>query len=76
MYHVLAVLKKGELAEAIAVSEDGFYLKVIPELKAEIKCWIAIELLEILEGDITQLPFEGFPPLAPEPKPTKKAGAP
>ena len=75
-YRILAVLLKGEQAEAVARSEDGFYLQIIPEKKAEINCWIALELLEFLEGDVTRLPFAGFPPLAPEPEPTKPAGRP
>jgi hypothetical protein len=66
-YRILVVLKKGEAVEAVALSEDGFFLKVIPP-KAKVKCWVAIELLEVLEGDIQLLPREGFP-LLPPPEP-------
>jgi hypothetical protein len=68
-YRILAVLMKGESAEAVALSEDGLYVKVIPP-EADLQCWIAIGLLDIIEGDFKSLPFEGFPALPPEePKP-------
>jgi hypothetical protein len=75
-YRILAVVMKGEPAEAIAISEDGVYVKVVPQ-KIQVKCWIAIGLLEVLSGDPGLLPIEPFPPLPPESEPAKPpAGVP
>jgi hypothetical protein len=74
-YRILVVLMKGEQAEAVAVSEDNLYVKVVP-LKSELQCWIAAGLLDVIEGDLKTLPFEGFPPLPPEEPIEPPAGVP
>ena len=74
-YRILAVLMQGEQAEAVAVSEDGQYVKAAL-LKADLQCWIAGGLLEVVEGDLEMLPFEGFPPLPPEEPGKPPVGAP
>jgi len=74
-YRVLAVLMQGESAEAVAISEDGLYVKVTPP-KADLRCWIASGLLDVVEGDLASLPFEGFPPLPPDEPDPPPAGAP
>jgi len=73
-YRIQAVLMKGELAEAVAISGDSLYLKVIPP-QAKVKCWIAIERLDIIEGNVNLLPLEGFPAVPQEETatPTRRA---
>jgi hypothetical protein len=74
-YRILAVLMQGEQAEAVAVSEDGQYVKVAPP-NAGLQCWIAGGLLELVEGNLGSLPFEGFPSLPPGEPGQPPVGAP
>jgi hypothetical protein len=77
-YRVLAVLMQGETADAVAVSGDGLYVKVIPP-GADVKCWIFADLLEFVAGRPQSLPVEPFAPAPaeePGPSDSKPAGVP
>ena len=68
-YKIVDALLENQSAEAVAMSEDGFYVKIIgPVWYAE--CWVWIELVRAEQGDLTTLSVQPYPP-APEP-----AGAP
>ena len=64
-YEIVDSLMKDQSAEAIAMSEDGFYVKIIgPNWKVE--CWVWIELVQVEQGDLKSLPVQPYPP-APNP---------
>ncbi len=66
-YPVVDTLMKDQSAEAVARSEDGYYVKIIsPRVNAE--CWIWLELVRVEQGDVDQLPTDSYPFL-PEPAP-------
>lgn len=66
-YNIVDALMRDQSAEAIAISEDGFYVKIIgPTWKVE--CWVWIELVNVEQGDVKKLPVEPYlPPPNPEP---------
>ncbi len=73
-YPVVDTLMKDQSADAIARSEDGYYLKILgPGSNAE--CWIWIELVRVKQGDVSTLPTDGYPFL-PEPTPEDNATKP
>lgn len=68
-YEIVDALMKDQSAEAIAMSEDGFYVKIIgPNWKVE--CWVWIELVNVEQGDVKGLPVEPYPP-PPNPEPAQ-----
>ena len=68
-YEIVDALMKDQSAEAIAVSEDGFYVKIVgPNWKVE--CWVWIELVKVEQGDVKGLPVAPYPP-APNPEPAQ-----
>ena len=84
-YKIVDALMQDQSAEAIAMSEDGFYVKIIgPNWKVE--CWVWIELVNVEQGDLKSLSVQLYPPApdpaqpqpeAPQPDPTSKpAGVP
>jgi len=65
-YDIVDTLMKDQSAEAVAMSEDGFYVKIVgPYLKIE--CWVWIRLVNVEQGDLKSLPVLPYPP-PPEPK--------
>jgi len=75
-YNEVDALMKDQTAEAVAQSEDGFYVKIIgPNWKVE--CWVWIDLVKVEEGDVKGLPVEPYPhapeaaPAQPEPEQPK-----
>lgn len=67
-YEIVDTLMKDQSAEAIAMSEDGFYVKIIgPYLKIE--CWVWIRLVNVEQGDIKSLPVLSYPPLPEQQQP-------
>jgi hypothetical protein len=68
-YEIVDALMKDQSADAVAVSEDGFYVKIIgPNWKVE--CWVWIELVNVEQGDVKGLPVEPYPP-PPNPEPAQ-----
>jgi len=67
-YDIVDTLMKDQSAEAVAMSEDGFYIKIIgPYLKVE--CWVWIQLVKVEQGDVKSLPIHGYPPPPEQPQP-------
>lgn len=67
-YDIVDTLMKDQSAEAVALSEDGFYIKIVgPYLKVE--CWVWIELVNVEQGDIKSLPVHAYPPPPEQPQP-------
>ena len=67
LYEIVDALMQDQSAEAVAMSEDGFYVKIIgPNWKVE--CWVWIELVNVEEGDLKSLPVQPYPP---EPNPAQ-----
>jgi len=65
-YDIVDTLMKDQSAEAVAMSEDGFYVKIVgPYLKIE--CWVWLKLVNVEQGDLKSLPVLPYPP-PPEPK--------
>lgn len=68
-YEIIDALLQDQSAEAVALSEDGFYIKIIgPIWKNE--CWIWGELVDVEQGDVKGLPVEPYPP-APDSEPAQ-----
>ena len=74
-YEIVDALMKDQSAEAVAMSEDGFYVKIIgPNWKVE--CWVWLELVNVEQGDLKSLSVQPYPPAPssapeePQPEPT------
>lgn len=60
-YEIVDALMQDQTTEAVAMSEDGFYVKIIgPAWKVE--CWVWTELVAVEQGDLKVLPVEPYPP--------------
>ena len=74
-YNEVDALMKDQTAEAVAQSEDGLYVKIIgPNWKVE--CWVWIDLVEVVEGDLKTLKVESYPPDPGLPQPEAPGPAP
>jgi hypothetical protein len=74
-YNEVDALMKDQTAEAVSQSEDGLNVKIIgPNWKVE--CWVWIELVEVVEGDLKTLKVESYPPDPGFPQPEAPLSAP
>ena len=69
-YEIVDALMKDQSAEAVAISEDGFYLKIIGPIW-KVECWVWIDLVRVEQGDLKSLPVQPYPPAPENPEPAQ-----
>ena len=69
-YEIVDALMQDQTAEAVAMSEDGFYVKIIGPIW-EVECWVWIELVHVEQGDLKSLPVQPYPPVPDNPEPAQ-----
>lgn len=59
-YAIVDTLMQDEVAEAVAMSEDGYYVKIVGPAW-QVECWIWIELIDVKSGELKNLVLEPYP---------------